>query len=256
VLELRHVAKSFGHVVALRAVEMRVYSGEILALVGDNGAGKSTIVKILAGVYQPDDGEIRVRGTVVRRMNPRMAGLSGISTVFQDLGLVETLDVATNMYLGQPLTRFGIFAKRAAMYRGAAITLRDLQVRVPSVRIPVAELSGGQRQSVAVARAILVDHPIVLMDEPTAALGVRETRQVGKIIDNLKDMGKAVVIVSHDLEFVLEHADRVQAMRLGSVRGVRRRRDFNREEIVGLITGLVAGDDPSQARGDHLEVRS
>jgi ABC-type sugar transport system ATPase subunit len=253
---MKHVSKTFGHVVALRSVDMCAYAGEILALVGDNGAGKSTIVKILAGVYQPDEGEIEVRGAVVRRMSPRRAGLSGISTVYQDLGLIDTLDVATNMFLGQPLIRFGIFANRAAMYRKAATTLRDLQVRVPSVRIPVAELSGGQRQSVAIARSILVDHPIVLMDEPTAALGVRETRQVGRIIDSLRELGKAVVVVSHNLEFVLEHADRVQAMRLGSVRGVRRRIDFDREEIVGLITGLIVGDEPGRPGGDHAEIGS
>ncbi len=243
VLEVRDVWKSFGHVVALRAAWLVAQAGEVLAVVGDNGAGKSTMIKVLSGVFQPDRGEIRVRGTPVGRINSRIAGRLGISTVFQDLALVDTLDVATNMYLGHPLTRARVFSNRRAMLRGAAEILRDLKVRVPSVRVPVGELSGGQRQSVAIARAILADNPIVVMDEPTAALGVRETSQVGDIITTLKQRHKTVVLVSHDLEFVLAHADRIQVMRLGAVRGVRSRAAFDREEIVGLITGLVAADD-------------
>ena len=242
ILELADAWKTFGHVIALQAAFLRAYQGEILALVGENGAGKSTLLKVLSGVYGLDRGALKVKGIVMERPDPKRAMRLGISTVFQDLALVETLDVATNMYLGQPIVRGRYFSNHKAMVEGAAQTLRNLKVRVPSVRIPVGELSGGQRQSVAIARAVLRDHPIVLLDEPTAALGVRERQQVGEIVGELKARGKAVILVSHDLEFIFEHADRIEVLRLGAVRGIRQVTETDREEIVGLITGLLAGD--------------
>ena len=232
----------FGHVPALADVSLDAYPGEILAVVGDNGAGKSTLVKSMSGVYRLDRGQISVDGRDVARADPRLMGRLGLSTVFQDLALVETLDVATNMYLGQPLLRWGILQQKSAMWDGAADTLRDLGVRLPSVRIPIGELSGGQRQSVAIARAVLANNPILLLDEPTAALGVRETAQVASILQQLRARGKAIIVVSHDLEFVFHNADRVQVMRLGAVQGVRRIKDTTREEVISLITGLKTDD--------------
>lgn len=238
VLSLRGAWKLFGHVTALKEVDLDVYAGQVLAIVGDNGAGKSTLVKSLAGAHRLDLGQLEVNGVVVEKVDPRMMRRLGLSVVFQDLALVETLDVATNMYLGQPLKRWGTFLRKRAMWAGAADTLQGLGVRLPSVRIPIGDLSGGQRQSVAIARAVLENNPILLLDEPTAALGVRETAQVGAIIDALRARDIAVVIVSHDLEFVFKFADRIQVMRLGQVQGVRRRVETTREEIISLITGL------------------
>ena len=243
ILEVRGAWKGFGHVIALRDVDAAIHPGEILAIVGDNGAGKSTLIKTIAGINRLDRGEIYFRGTIVPKADPRTFRRLGISTVFQDLALVETLDVATNMYLDSPLTYGRFFANRTAMYKGAAETLSALKVRIPSVRVPVGELSGGQRQSVAIARAVLRDNPVILLDEPTAALGVRETEQVGKTLEVLKSQGKAMILISHDLEFVFEHADRIQVLRLGAVQGVRRKSETNREEIVSLITGLIGHSD-------------
>lgn len=241
-LELTGAWKAFGHVIALRDTSLRVHSGEVLAVVGDNGAGKSTLLKVLSGVFRLDRGDLAVGGQSMGRADPARARQLGISTVFQDLALVETLDVATNMYLGNPVVRARYVCNRRAMIRGAAETLQRLKVRVPSVRVAIGQLSGGQRQGVAIARAILSDNPIILLDEPTAALGVRETAEVGEIIRALKASGKAVVLVSHDLEFVFQHADQIQVMRLGSVRAVRRTAETDRQEIVGFITGILSGE--------------
>jgi ABC-type sugar transport system ATPase subunit len=241
-LELRGGWKTFGHVVALRDVDFSTGRGEITAIVGDNGAGKSTLVKVLSGVYRLDRGTLTVEGRELSRGNAKAFSKLGISTVFQDLALVETLDVATNMFIDQPITRGRVFARRAAMYRRAARTLQELKVNVPSVRVPIGELSGGQRQSVAIARAVLHEDPIIIMDEPTAALGVRETMRVGDILEELKAQRRAVVLVSHDLEFVFRHADVIQVMRLGSVSGRVRVAETDRQTVIGLITGLRPQD--------------
>jgi len=242
-LEVIDAWKLFGHVTALSGVNLEVRTGEVLAIVGDNGAGKSTLVKSMTGVYKLDQGSIRVAGSVVTKTDPRTMKRLGLSAVFQDLALVETLDVASNMFLGQPLLKWGAFRRKKDMYDSAADTLQSLKVNLPSVRIPIGELSGGQRQSVSIARAVLRNNPIVLLDEPTAALGVRETAQVGTIIDELRERNKAVILVSHDLEFVFAHADRIQVMRLGAVQGIRERQSTNREEIVAMITGLMADEE-------------
>lgn len=245
--------KSFGHVVALRGVSLAAYQGEVLALVGDNGAGKSTLVKVLAGVHTLDSGELRVRGDLVDRADPQAARRRGISTVFQDLAIVETLDIAANMFLGQPTRRARLFANRREMIDEAAATLRNLRVRVPNVRVPAGELSGGQRQGVAIARAVRQNNPIILMDEPTAALGVRETGQVGEMIHQLRDRGKTVILVSHDLEFVFKVADRIQILRLGRIQAVRRLTKTTRSEVVGFITGTHAPDPHGGADGEEEE---
>ena len=246
-LEVTNGWKSFGHVTALREVKLNAYPGEILAILGDNGAGKSTLVKVLAGVHNLDAGELRINGQTVDRTSPRLARQHGVSTVFQDLAVIETLDIAANMFLGQQLRRGWIFANRRRMFAEAADSLAALGVRVPSVRAQLGELSGGQRQGVAIARAVRGDNPIVLMDEPTAALGVRETAHVGEIIQELKRLGKCVILVSHDLEFVFKVSDRLLVMRLGRVQGRRDTRSTDQQEVVAMITGL-AGDDDAKAR--------
>jgi ABC-type sugar transport system ATPase subunit len=241
-LEVRHVSKAFGHVVALDDVSLGFEPGEVTVIVGDNGAGKSTMMKVLSGVFPVDSGEVLINGKPTILTSPAKARENGIAMVFQNLALVECLDVAENMYLGRQITRWGVFADKRAMIEGAADTLTDLKVRIPSVRVPVGVLSGGQRQGVAIARAVQQDTPIVLLDEPTAALGYRETQQVITIIRQLRDAGKAVVLVSHDLSMVFDVADTIQVMRLGRVQGVRRREAADRNEIVGLITGAIDAD--------------
>lgn len=242
--------KTFGHVTALSGISLTARAGEVLALVGDNGAGKSTLVKVLAGVHSLDAGELRIGGVAVNHADPKLSRQRGVSTVFQDLALVETLDVAANIFLGQPIRRWRILANRSRMIEESAATLRDLKIRVPSVRVPVGELSGGQRQGVAIARAVRQDTPIVLMDEPTAALGVRETSQVGDIIGRLRSSDKAVILVTHDMEFVFAFADRIQVLRLGRVQGVRVVGETTRDEVIALITGAASPDD-AEASGEH-----
>jgi ABC-type sugar transport system ATPase subunit len=249
VLELRRAFKAFGHVIALSDVSLVAHAGEVVVVVGDNGAGKSTMIKVLGGVYPVDTGELLINGHLATLASPADARRHGIAIVFQNLALVECLDVAENMYLGRPLRRFGFFANRRAMIEGAADTLAALRVRVPSVRVPIGVLSGGQRQGVAIARAVQQDSNIVLLDEPTAALGYREKQQVVAIVKQLRDGGKAVVLVSHDLEMVFDVADRIQVMRLGRVQGVRYRKDVNRREIIGLITGAIEPDESQAPTG-------
>lgn len=240
-LRLTGITKSFGHISALSGVDLEVRAGEVLALLGDNGAGKSTLVKIMSGLYQPDAGEISVAGAARHFSTPADSRNAGVATVYQDLALVEVLDVATNMFLGQFPHR-GPFVDRRRMVRETQEFLSSLKVTVADVRTPVGMLSGGQRQIIAIARAIRLGADTVLLDEPTAALGVRETAQAADMIRTLRDQGKAVVLITHDMELVFEIATRAQVLRLGRVAGVRDVASTSREEIVGLITGAVAGD--------------
>lgn len=237
VLTVERASKHFGSVAALRAANLEVYSGEVLGVVGDNGAGKSTLLKMLSGIHAPTEGRITVAGEEVLFSSPADARRLGISTVQQDLALVEVLDVASNLFLGDfPKRR--LFVDRKRMEREAADLLRRLNVRVASVLTPISSLSGGQRQIIAISRAVRLEHArVVLLDEPTAALGVQETAHVGEIIDNLRADGKAVILISHDLEFVFKHADRIQVMRLGRTTAARRVADTTRDEIIALITG-------------------
>ncbi len=241
------VSKAFGHVQALKDASLEAWASEVVALVGDNGAGKSTLVKVIAGLYRPDTGHVEVGETPVRFNSPRDALDAGISTVFQDLALVEVLDVATNMFLGRLPVR-GPFVDESRKYNEAADHLQALKIRMPSVRIPVGMLSGGQRQAVAVARAVIQGSQIIMMDEPTAALGVRETAQVLDVVRELRAQGRTLIIISHDLETVFRVADSIQVMRLGRRVGVRRTDQTTRQEIVGLITGSLAPDDEQ----DHV----
>jgi len=246
-LELRGITKRFGHVTALSDVDLVGYPGKVLAVVGDNGAGKSTLIKIVSGVHRPDDGEIRISGNQLVFRNAADARQAGVATVFQDLALVEVLDVSTNMFLGQ-FPRRGWFVDRKAMDAESRAFLDELKVTVPSVKTEIGMLSGGQRQIIAVARAMRTGAQIVLLDEPTAALGVRETAHAVGLIRELRDRGNTVICVSHDMNFVFDVADRVQVMRLGQVAGVRDIADTSKEEVIGLITGSLH-DQPIQ---EHL----
>jgi ABC-type sugar transport system ATPase subunit len=235
-LELRGVSKRFGRVVAMEDVDLSVRAGEILAIVGDNGAGKSTLIKAISGVHRPDSGEVLVGGVAQQFTSPAEARAAGIATVFQDLALVECLDVSTNMFIGQ-LPMKGFFVDRKKMDTESRRFLDDLNVTVDDVHTQIGMLSGGQRQIIAIARAVRAGAKTVLLDEPTAALGVRETQHAADIITALREAGNAVIVVSHDMEFVFAFADRIQVMRLGKVAGVRRTADTSRDEIIGLITG-------------------
>lgn len=235
-LLLSHISKAFGQVQALTDVDLEVAPGEILAVVGDNGAGKSTLIKTISGVYRPDEGSIAVSGQTRQFRSPADARAAGIATVFQDLALVEVLDVATNMYIGQ-LPRRGWFVDRARMERDTRSFLNELKVTVKSVRTPIGMLSGGQRQIVAIARAMHTGANVILLDEPTAALGVRETAHAANLIRSLRDRGAAVICISHDMGFVFDVADRVQVMRLGRVAGVRRIAETDKSDVISLITG-------------------
>jgi ABC-type sugar transport system ATPase subunit len=242
-LRLQGVRKSFGSVVALEHIALDAHAGEVHAIVGDNGAGKSTMIKIITGIHTCDEGDVLVNGErLAHRHSAADARDHGVSVVYQDLALVECLDIAQNMALGNLPRRFGIVLDRRRMEREAAAVLRELKVRVGNVRTPVGLLSGGQRQVVAIARAVRMDKPIILLDEPTAALGVQETAHVGEIIEELKRAGKAVICVTHDLDFAFTHADKVTVLRLGRTVGTRTVATVTRDEVIGMITGAVPGD--------------
>ncbi len=216
VLEAINLKKSYGPVRAVSDVSISVRAGEIVALVVDNGAGKSTTVAMLSGVIQPDEGSIRVRGVEVRITDPHHAQKLGISTVFQDLALVNQRDIAQNLYLGQELTKFGVLMDRKRMIEGAARVIHNLGINLPTVRAKVGDISGGQRQGVAVARAVLQGGLITLLDEPTAALGVREGQKVLDIVVKLREAGYAPgANQSHPRHRVRRSLDRIAVMRLG-----------------------------------------
>lgn len=235
-LRLEGVRKEFGAVRALRGVNLTLPSGQVTALVGDNGAGKSVTVKIIAGTYQADHGRIIWAGREVRPRSPREAAQLGIEVVYQDLALCDNLDVVQNMFLGREILRNGLLAEDA-MERTALETLADLRVTtVQSVRQPVASLSGGQRQSVAVAKAVMWNSKLVILDEPTAALGVAQTRQVLALVQRLAEQGLAVMMISHNLVDVFEIADRVAVMRLGEVVAEGPKAEFDVQQVVELMT--------------------
>jgi ABC-type sugar transport system ATPase subunit len=241
-LELRNIQKNFGPVMALSGVDLTVTAGEITALCGDNGAGKSVTIKIISGIHPPDGGQTFWRGTPVHIHTPRDAAALGIATVFQDLSLCDNLDIVQNMFLGRERTKYGVLDE-APMEVAARRTLADLQVTtVRSIRQPVASLSGGQRQSVAVARAVLWNSQLMILDEPTAALGVAQTGMVLRLVRRLAEQGYGVMIVSHNLNDILEVADRIAVLRLGVMVAQGRTSEFDRQSVVELMTtGTVSG---------------
>jgi simple sugar transport system ATP-binding protein len=244
VLEARDVVKSFGRVQALRGASFSVYPNEVVALVGDNGAGKSTLVKTLVGVHPPDSGEIRFDGRPVDIRTPHDARDLGIETVFQDLALASEIDPAANMFLGREVVRSGLLGKlgfldKATMRKRSDQAFKDLGVRIQDTTASVANMSGGQRQGIAICRAVAWASKVVFMDEPTAALGVVQTRAVLDLILRVKESGRSVVLISHNMPEVFEVADRIEVLRLGQRVARLRPADVTMEDIVSAMTGAL-----------------
>ncbi len=251
ILSLRGVSKKFGAVSALTDIDLDVHAGEVVALVGDNGAGKSTLVKVLAGVHEPTSGTIEYMGNEVRLDSPATALDMGIATVFQDLALCENLDVVANLFLGHEISPWRL--DEVQMEVRAWTLLRELAARIPSVREPIASLSGGQRQTVAIARSLLLDPRIIMLDEPTAALGVAQTAEVLNLIERVRDRGLGVIIISHNMEDVRAVADRIVVLRLGRNNGVFTP-DTSSHDLVAAITG--ATDNSVSRRNDRLQTEA
>ncbi len=238
ILTVRGVGKRFGVVRALTDVDFWVNEGEVVALIGDNGAGKSTLVKVLSGVHEPDAGGIEFDGDIVQIASPADAKELGIATVFQDLALCDNLDVVANLWLGRELIT-GRTLDEVEMEEQTWTLLRELSAKIPSVRIPVASLSGGQRQTVAIARSLIGDPRIVILDEPTAALGVAQTAEVLNLIERLRERGHGVVLVSHSMADVMAVADRAVVLRLGRNNGVYNIADVTTATLISAITGAT-----------------
>ncbi len=239
-LELSEVSKHFGGVRALHAVDMSVRQGEVVALIGDNGAGKSTLVKIVSGVESPDTGGIRVGGESMRFDSPRAAADAGIRTVFQDLSLCDNLDAVQNLFLGQERAGpvwTGRRIRRHVMEEQAQRILESLSVKLRSLSTPVVALSGGQRQGIAICRALISDPAVVILDEPTAALGVSQRGEVLDLINRLREQGRGVIVVSHDMRDVQQIADRIVVLRLGSKVAEFQRGEYTPSDLVGAMTG-------------------
>jgi simple sugar transport system ATP-binding protein len=248
ILEARDIIKTYGHVQALGGANFSVFPGEVVALIGDNGAGKSTLTKIISGVMRPDSGELLFDGRVVDVGSPAAAQQLGIETVYQDLALAPDLDGAANVYMGRELLKPGFLGKlgvldKRAMKSGAETAFRDLGVAVKDADAAVAYLSGGQRQGVAVARAASWASRVIILDEPTAALGVVQTENVLNVIRRVRDNGVAVVLISHNMPDVIKVADRIEVLRLGRRVAIFRRDEATLESLVGAMTGAVVQED-------------
>ena len=249
ILEARGLVKQYGYVVALRGADLQLYPNEILAIIGDNGAGKSTLIKALSGALQPDEGEIRLDGEHVHFRSPRDARRAGIETVYQDLAVAPALDIAANIFLGREKRRPGPLGSilrmldKGEMRREATRHFAELEIGVQSITQPVENLSGGQRQGVAVARAATWARRLVIMDEPTAALGVKETEQVLDLIRRVRERGLPVILISHDMPHVFELADRIQIMRLGRRVAFVTPQSHSMPEAVAIMTGAALGDE-------------
>ena len=236
-LRARGLSKIFGHVRALHSIDIDVFAHEVLAIVGDNGAGKSTLTKILSGVLQADRGDIYIGQEKVRLSDARRAHELGITTVFQTLALVNCRDVACNLFLGREPTFWGVFVDRQKMLTDARAAFAELGVNIPTLLAEAGELSGGQRQCVAIARATSQNSRIIIMDEPTAALGVKESGHVLDLIMRLRAAGRGVVIISHNMHHVFSVADRIMVLRRGALAGLRRKTATTPDEIVAMIVG-------------------
>lgn len=250
ILSADSITKSFGAVVALRDISMTLEAGEITGLVGDNGAGKSTLVKLISGVLHQDGGTLAYDGQPVNFTTPAQARASGIETVYQDLSLTGNMTVWANVYLGRELTKGPKFLNildKAAMITRTRQMLGQFAMNVPPIEAPVDALSGGQRQLIAIARAAAWGSKLILMDEPTAALGVAETQAVERVIRGLRESGFSVLVISHNLEQVFRITDRIWVMRRGQMIGQRVTRDTRPEEIVAMITGATAATNGSRS---------
>jgi fructose transport system ATP-binding protein len=257
ILQAQGLVKRFGQVVALDGADFELYPREITAIIGDNGAGKSTLIKVLSGAFQPDDGEMLLDGEHVRFRSPLDARRVGIETVYQDLAVAPALDIAANIFLGRELRRSGPAGRllraldKRTMRREAARHFSELKIGIPSIGQAVENLSGGQRQGVAVARAAAWGRRLVIMDEPTAALGVKETRQVLDLIQRVRERGLPVILISHDMPHVFELADRIQIMRLGKRVAVVTPQTHSMPEAVAIMTGATQIElERSLAKGE------
>lgn len=238
-MRLSNVSKAFGQVKALVDVSLDLHAGEVVGLLGDNGAGKSTLIKILSGNYHADEGSFEYQGRPVTINRPADAQALGIATVYQDLALVETRSVAHNIYLGREPRRFGYFMDRRKMERDANVMLEELNIRLASQKTDVELLSGGQRQAVALSRAIAMGGNILLLDEPTAALGVEQTQQVHHLITSMRRQDKAVVVITHDLSDILDITDRIAVLRQGKLWAYAPSSETTTNQIIGWITGVA-----------------
>ncbi len=241
VLSLTRIHKAFGGVIAIEDFSLELFAGEIVALVGDNGAGKSTLIKLISGVHRPTSGEIRLDGEIVAFPDASSARSRGIEVVYQDLALAHEQTVYMNMFLGRELTKkpFGLLDKER-MRRESQSLVDELDVRIPSANSAIRDLSGGQRQGIAIARATHWANKLILLDEPTAALGVAETARVEELVALLKERNLAILIISHSLDQVFRLSDRICVLRCGKQVGIRRRAETDRNEIVSMITGVHA----------------
>jgi simple sugar transport system ATP-binding protein len=238
ILQLQDIRKNFGGLTAIENFSLEVFPGEIVALVGDNGAGKSTLVKIVSGVHAPSSGTISIEGKPVTMSNATMARAHGIEVVYQDLALADQQTVYMNMFLGrEPLNRFGLLDRRRMIDETEKL-VKELDVRIPSAHATIRDLSGGQRQGVAIARATHWASKLILLDEPTAALGVAETARVEAIVQSLKQRNVGILIISHSLDQVFKLSDRICVLRRGKQIGVRETKNTDKNEIIAMITGL------------------
>ena len=238
ILQLQDIRKNFGGLTAIENFSLEVFPGEIVALVGDNGAGKSTLVKIISGVHPPSSGTITIEGKPVTMSNATMGRAHGIEVVYQDLALADQQTVYMNMFLGrEPLNRFGLLDRRRMIDETEKL-VKELDVRIPSAHATIRDLSGGQRQGVAIARATHWASKLILLDEPTAALGVAETAKVEAIVQSLKQRNVGILIISHSLDQVFKLSDRICVLRRGKQIGVRETRKTDKNEIIAMITGL------------------
>jgi D-xylose transport system ATP-binding protein len=242
-VEMRGIFKSFGGVQALQGVDLDLYLGEVHALVGDNAAGKSTLIKTLAGALPRDGGSIAFDGQAVEIRSPHDAKALGVETVYQDLALADNLDVSANIFLGRELQRPGLlrwFLDHPRMEHQSRTVLERLKINIPNLRQPVRFMSGGQRQSIAIARCVCFNAQVVILDEPTAALGVEETKKVYGLIREMREHGLAVLLISHNLNHVFDHSDRITVMKNGRCVGSRRIEETTRDEIVRMIVSGAA----------------
>src|SRR5512144_786432 len=256
VVRMRKISKAFGGVQALKGVDLDLYLGEVHALVGDNAAGKSTLIKTLAGAIQKDSGTISFEGHEVEISEPRDAKALGVETVYQDLALADNLDVPANVFLGREIMRPGLFGwllDNARMEKQAKELLGRLKINIPNVRQRVRAMSGGQRQSIAISRCVCFNARVVILDEPTAALGVEETRKVYGLIQEMREHGRAVLIISHNLNHVFENCDRITVMKTGRTVGSRRVSETNQDEIVRMI--VTGSADAAAARAAEAVVQ-
>jgi ABC-type sugar transport system ATPase subunit len=246
ILSMQEVSKSFGHVQALKNVSLEIYPGEILGLLGDNGAGKSTLIKIVSGVYRADHGKFTYNGEEIHLSSPSEAQEAGIATVYQDLSLVDTRPVAHNIFLGREPRRWGFVLNRRKMERDAEQFLEQLKIHLPSVSVDVEVLSGGQRQAVAIARAIAQGGSVLLLDEPWAALGVEQTHQVRELMKDLRSHGVAMILITHDLSDILSITDKIAILRHGRLVALLDSKITTVNEIIGWITGALQVAQPEE----------